>query len=175
MCVGTSGGHQQSKNAQVVDGCPRLRHHGPTHQRTSNAVADALSRRSQEDDVVSVARFIGAIIPIGYEPREIAIMQHADEEIRQIVLTAQEIGDRPIVNAGEYFLDKGILYRHNNMPGRKHLLVVPSIIRQSLVREYHTTPAGGHHGRDSLRQKGERKLASCSHCNPLDILLINWE
>ena len=125
---------------------------------TSNAVADALSRSPQEDDDVSDASFIGAIIPIGYVPRKIAIMQHADEEIRQLVLTAQEIGDRPFVNAGEYFLDKGIYYRHNDMPGRKHLLVVPSIMRQSLVREYHDTPAGGHHGREKTLARLQQRF-----------------
>lgn len=115
---------------------------------TSNVVADALSRSPQDNEDASAGCFIGAIIPVGYEPRELAIMQHADEEIRQLVLTTQEIGDRTFVNTGEYFMDKGILYRHNDMPGRKNLLVVPSIMRQSFIREYHDTPSCGHHGRE---------------------------
>ncbi len=74
------------------------------------------------------------------------------------MLTTQEIGDRPFVTAGEYFLDKGILYRHNDMPGHKHLFVVPSVMRQSLVREYHDTPAGGHHGREKTLARFQQRF-----------------
>jgi hypothetical protein len=112
---------------------------------TSNAVADALSRNPVDADLDA---YIGAIIPVGYEPRELAVLQHADDDIRSLVLATQEVGDRPFPNTEEYFLDQGILYKRNSRPGRQHLLVVPSVMRQTLIHEYHDTPSGGHHGRE---------------------------
>jgi len=51
---------------------------------TSNAIADALSRNPVDADLDA---YIVAIIPVGYE-------QHADDDIRALVFTTQEIGHR---------------------------------------------------------------------------------
>ena len=90
----------------------------------------------------------GVPIPLRYEPRDLAIMQYADEEIKKVVLMLQEIGDRPFEDTSEFVLRDGILYMQNYRPGRQHLLVVPSCMRQDLIREYHDMPVSGHHGRE---------------------------
>ena len=84
--------------------------------------------------------YIGALIPLRYEPRDLAIMQYADEEIKKVVLMLQEIGERPFEDTSEFVMREGILYRRNYRPGRQHLLVVPSCMRQDLIREYHDMP-----------------------------------
>ena len=92
--------------------------------------------------------YIGALIPTRYDPREMAIMQHADEEIQKMVLTLQGIGDRPLEDSTEFVLRKGILYKRSLYPGRQHLLVIPSCLRQDVIREYHDMPVSGHHGQE---------------------------
>ena len=113
----------------------------------SNVVADALSRNPVPRTPDPSENYIGAFIPLKYEPRELAILQRADDDIKKLVLTFQDIGDVPAKNSKDYVFTDGILYRKNYRPGRQHRLVVPSALRQALIREYHDLPTGGHPGR----------------------------
>ena len=79
----------------------------------ANSVADALSRNPVQTGTDLKEDYIGALIPTRYDPRELAIMQHADEEIQKMVLTLQGIGDRPLEDSSEFVLRKGILYKRS--------------------------------------------------------------
>jgi len=114
----------------------------------SNTVADALSRSPIEREPDPKEDYIGVLIPVRYEPRELAIMQYADDDIREIVLALQEKGEPRFEDHAKFVLREGILYKRNDRPGRRHLLVVPSAIRQALISEYHDAPVSGHHGRE---------------------------
>ena len=82
----------------------------------------------------------------GYEPRDLAILQYADPEIRKILLTFHNFAEAPSTVTDRYEILKGVLYRKNEKGGKAHLLVVPSIIRKELLEEYHNAPTSGHHG-----------------------------
>jgi ribonuclease HI len=114
----------------------------------SNTVADALSRSPVDCAIDPKEDYIGALIPSRYAPRDLAILQYGDEEIKKLVLTLQEIGERPFEDTSEFVLREGIVYKRNHLSGRQHLLFVPSCIRQDLIREYHDMPVSGHHGRE---------------------------
>ncbi|KAI9550030.1 hypothetical protein GHT06_007621 [Daphnia sinensis] len=93
----------------------------------ANVVADTLSRApvdSANEDELS-GDVIAVIQAGGYSSQEIALLQHADKDIKQIVLTLQG------------FSSEG---------GRPLLLVVPSIIRKEVIKECHDAPDGGHRG-----------------------------
>jgi len=113
-----------------------------------NGVTDVLSRSPVNVPLNVRDDYVGALQRAGYAPRELAILQQADEDIRKMVLTVQEIGERPFEEMSEFVLKKGILYKRSKIPGRQFLLVVPSILRQDLIREYHDAPNGAHHGRE---------------------------
>ena len=115
---------------------------------TANAVADALFRNPIEDPPNPFEGKVMAIIPGGYEPRELAILQHADPEIRTRVLTLQGIGECQHEDNKDFSLVECILCKRNTRPGRQHLLMVPSALRQELIREYHDAPTSGHMGRE---------------------------
>jgi hypothetical protein len=124
---------------------------------TSNIVADTLSRNPVGGEPDPHEHYIGALIPIGYEPRDLAILQRADEDIEQLVLTLQDIGERPFKDTEGFILNEGILYKRNRRPGRPHLLVVPSAIRQSLIHDYHDLPTGGHLGRSKTLSRLQQR------------------
>ena len=141
----------------------------------SNTVADALSRSPVEG--ATEEDYIVALIPLRYEPRDLAIMQYADEEIKKVVLMLQEIGERPFEDTSEFVMREGILYRRNYRPGRQHLLVVPSCMRQDLIRDYHDMPVSGHRGREKtlarlsqrfywrgMEKSVKQYVRSCSFC-----------
>ena len=142
-----------TKNDRLRRWLMELRGNDVTVQHVSgsaNTVADALSRSPVEGPLDPTEDFVGALIPMSYEPRELAIMQYADEDVWKLVLSLQEIGERPFEDMSEFVMREGILYKRNHRPGRQHLLVVPSCLRQDLIREYHDTPNSGHHGREKI-------------------------
>ena len=73
-----------------------------------NTVADALSRSPIERELDPKEDYIGVLIPVRYEPRELAIMQHADDEIREIVLALQEKGEPRFEDHAKFLLREGI-------------------------------------------------------------------
>jgi len=132
-----------------------------------NVVADALSRNpvqgipdpndnycailapGNEEFLSSLAEGYAqhfSALAVGYTPRDLAILQHADPELKMRVLALQEIGERPFVSTDHYKLREGVLYRRNPRKGKPWLLVVPSILRKDLIFECHDTPMGGHYG-----------------------------
>ncbi|KAI9555008.1 hypothetical protein GHT06_020301 [Daphnia sinensis] len=93
----------------------------------ANVVADTLSRApvdSANEDELS-GDVMAVIQAGGYSSQEITLLQLADKDIKQIVLTLQG------------FSSEG---------GRPLLLVVPSIIRKEVIKECHDAPDGGHRG-----------------------------
>lgn len=80
-----------------------------------------------------------------YSSQEIALLQHANKYIKQIVLNLQgfssEVSSHSI---SEFTLCKGVLFKKNPTSGRPLLLVVKSIIRKYLIKECHDAPDGGH-------------------------------
>ena len=82
----------------------------------------------------------------GYEPRDLAILQYADPEIRKILLSFQNFAEAPSTVTDRYEILKGVLYRKNEKGGKTYLLVVPSIIRKELLEECHDAPTSGHRG-----------------------------
>ncbi len=83
----------------------------------------------------------------GYGTKEIGILQHADNDIRQIVLVLQGFtkDSSPQWNS-KFTLHKGVLYKKHPGSGRSLLLVVPSIMRRDIVEECHDSADGGHRG-----------------------------
>ena len=65
------------------------------------------------------------------------LLQRADDEIKKLGLTFQDIGDRSFEDSSDYVFIDGMLYKKNRFPGRQHRLVVPSALRQALIHEYH--------------------------------------
>lgn len=83
----------------------------------------------------------------GYSSQEIALLQHADKDIKQIVLTLQGFSSEgSSCSISELILSKGVLLKKNPVSGRPLLLVVPSIIRKEVIEECHDAPDGGHRG-----------------------------
>ena len=169
-----------TKNPRLSRWVMELRGYDLTVQHlkgASNAVADALSRFPVDEVPDTGECHIGAIIPGGYQPRELAILQHADADIRKRVLDLQGIGDRQSEDTRSYVLYEGILYRRNLRPGRRQLLVIPSVLRKDLIREYHDAPTGGHFGREKtlsrlsqrffwkgMEKSVEHYVRSCPFC-----------
>lgn len=117
---------------------------------TANVVADALSRSPVGAMEDTAGKLLGALQPVGYSRRQIALLQHADKDIRSIVLGLQGFSSPDGLegsNHEKFVLDLGILYKKSESLGRPHLLVVPSILRKELLNECHDAPSGGHHGR----------------------------
>ena len=106
-------------------------------------------------------------------------------EIKKVVLMLQEIGERPFEDTSEFVLREGILYRRNYRPGRQYLLVVPSCMRQDLIREYHDMPVSGHHRREKtlarlsqrfywrgMEKSVKHFVRSCSFCQLFKIRAV---
>ena len=115
---------------------------------SANVVADALScapvGRAEETDPTE--QLLAALQPGEYSSRDIALLQHADEDIRKIVLQLQGYQASPPNDTKPFTFYKGVLYRRNDRRGRPHLLVTPSILRKDVIAECHDTPSGGHQG-----------------------------
>ena len=98
---------------------------------SANVVADALSRapvgRAEETDPTE--QLLAALQPGEYSSRDIALLQHADEDIRKIVLQLQGYLASPPNDTKLFTFYKGVLYRRNDRSGRPHLLVTPSLLR----------------------------------------------
>lgn len=116
----------------------------------ANIVADALSRAplENEDDAYQVNNLVATIQTKRLSNRQLALLQHADEDIRLRVLKLQGYGKRDTddIELGCFRLKKGVLYRTSDKVGRPELLVVPSILRKDLLEECHDKVNGGHHG-----------------------------
>ena len=105
-----------------------------------NAVADALSRAPVGLPEETQDCVIGALLPSGYSPVQIEIMQKADPDTRQLTLDVSQ-SEKPV-----FIQFRGVWYRRNDRRGRPYLLIVPSILRKDIVAECHDSPNGGHHG-----------------------------
>ncbi len=120
------------------------------HSRgTANVVADALSRAPVDTEVRSepTESVVATIQSGGYGTKEIGLLQHADDDIRQIVLVLQGFTkDSSTQWNFKFTLFKGVLYKKNPGSGRSLLLVVPSIMRRDIVEECHDSADGGHRG-----------------------------
>lgn len=80
------------------------------HKGAANVVADALSQNPAPTEGV-FGGCIGAIIPGGYESRELAILQHTDPAIWKRVLALQKVGDKPFEDNRDFTPIEGILYK----------------------------------------------------------------
>ena len=114
-----------------------------------NLVADALSRSPADppETIDPTERMLCSLEPDGYSRQQLAVFQDADTDIRQIIRSLQGINNRPeyALHREQYTLHRGVLYRHNQRPGRRHLLVIPSILRKEILTVCHDTPTVGHH------------------------------
>ena len=117
---------------------------------TSNVMADALSRNLdgelpeyETDHIICVLQ---SNKPSGYAPQELAFLQQVDSQLRKICL------DLSYPNPGrkphEFVVHKKFLYKKNFGPGRKFLLVVPSVLRRKILKSCHDYPHAGHMGRE---------------------------
>jgi hypothetical protein len=83
----------------------------------------------------------------GYGKKEIGLLQHADDDIRWIVLVLQGFTkDLSTQWSTKFTLHKGVLYKKNPGSGRSLLLVVPSIMRKDIIEECNDSADGGHRG-----------------------------
>ena len=117
---------------------------------SANTVADALSRSpvGPAEETNSTENVLAALQPAGYSSREIALLQHADDSIRNIVLALQGYREENLPDKESFLFYKGVLFKKNAKRGRPHLLVTPSILRKDVLSECHDTPTGGYHGRE---------------------------
>ena len=114
-------------------------------QTAVKALAEAAV--GEEETTVPCEATISALSKSGYTNRQLAILQRADADINHIVLSIIGLEDRlSKEEKEEYHLYRGVVYRINSGSGRKHLLLVPSILRKDLVSECHDTPVSGHQG-----------------------------
>ena len=148
----------------------------------ANVVADALSRApvGAEELTDPAEQLLCGIQAAEYSARQLALLQHADEDIRRIVLFLQGYStenDNPA--AADFILHEGVLFKKNEKVGRRHLLVVPSIVRRDLLYECHDSPYGGHHGIEKTLAKLSQRywwknmkksvkcyVRSCEFCQP---------
>ena len=150
---------------------------------TANVVADALSRAPTgfPEETDPADRVLGVIQPAGCSPRQLALLQHADSDVRYWVLKLQGFNDGQEGNEVEdqFILHAGILYKKSRKPGRPHLLVVPSILRRDLLMECHDSPNGGHSGVEKtyarlsqrywwrrMKKTVKAYVSSCEFCQP---------
>ena len=115
---------------------------------SANVVADALSRApvGNPESTDPAELCLCAMQAGGYSPRELAILQHADPDIRRTVLRLQDAVESQNSETDPAFvLRKGILYRRNGTD-RSFALVVPSILRRELIAECHDDKTSGHQG-----------------------------
>ena len=117
---------------------------------SANTVADDLSRSpvGPVEETNSTEHVLAALQPAGYSSREIALLQHADDSIRNIVLALQGYREENLPDKESFLFYKGVLFKKNAKRGRPHLLVTPSILRKDVLSECHDTPTGGYHGRE---------------------------
>lgn len=150
---------------------------------SSNAVADALSRApvGTPESTDPVDGILCGVQVAEYSSRQLALLQHADQDIRQMVLLLQGYGDEncALNRRKDFILYEGVLYKKNEKLGRQRLLVVPSIIRRDLLFECHDTPTGGHHGVEktlaklsqrywwkNMKKSVEAYVSTCEFCQP---------
>ena len=127
------------------------------HQKgIENNVADALSRFPVHCDVCQSSTLC-ALRPSGYSNEELALWQQGDESVRTPLLRLQELltGDEDEDQSDKAFrLSKGVLYKINlSGRGRENLLVVPSFLRRDIIEACHSSPTGGHFGREKTYAK----------------------
>lgn len=126
----------------------------------ANVVADALSRSpvGPAEETDPVEHLLAALQPEGYTRREIGSLQHADEDIRELVMAIQGFADWPsLIPFSDFTQYKGVLYKKNEKRGRSLLLVVPSILRKEIIAECHDAADGGHRGFEkTLDRVGQR-------------------
>ena len=166
----------------------------------ANVVADTLSRNPvggepnpEENYLAALNRgneeFLSALgkaydeyfcaLAAGYEPRDLAILQYGDPEIRKIILGFQNLAEVPEAVMNRYDIRQGVLYLKNEKGGKSHMLVVPSIIRKELLEECHDTPTSGHHGVEKTLARLKKSyywnnmeasvrayVRSCAFCQP---------
>jgi hypothetical protein len=115
-----------------------------------NVMADALSRNldgelpeCETDHVICVLQ---SNKPSGYAPHKLAFLQQVDSQLRKICfdLSYPKPGRKP----HEFVVHKKVLYKKNFGPGRKFLLVVPSVLRRKILKSCHDDPHAGHMGRE---------------------------
>ena len=144
-----------------------------------NVVADALSRYPVGCDSCDVSSMC-VLQPAGYSTEELALWQQGDPSIKAPALRLQGLGkeDERKQQDGIFRLSRGVLYKINiSGRGRKHLLVVPSILRRDIVKECHDSPTGGHFGIEKTWSKLNERywwpsaktsvvsfVSSCSFC-----------
>ena len=115
----------------------------------------------------------------GYEPRDVAILQYGDPEIRKFILAFQNLAEIPETVTNRYDIRQGVLYLKNEKGGKTHLLVVPSILRKELLEECHDAPTSGHHGVEKTLARLKKSyywnnmeasvrayVGSCTFCQP---------
>lgn len=127
---------------------------------SANVVADALSRApvGPAEETDPTEQMLAALQAGSYSPRDVALLQHADEEIRKIVLQLQGYDSPLAAGSKQFVFYKGVLYRRNDRRSRPHLLVTPSILRKEVIAECHDTPSGGHQGIEKTVHKGCRTV-----------------
>ena len=108
----------------------------------ANVVADTLSRNpvggepNPEDNYLAMLcegndEFLSALgkaydeyfcaLAAGYEPRDLAILQYGDPEIRKIILGFQNLADVPEAVMNQYDIRQGVLYLKNKRGGKSNL------------------------------------------------------
>lgn len=90
---------------------------------TANVLADALSRAPVgAAELTDPADQLLCGIQAGeYSPRQLALLQHADPDIRQIVLLLQGYGAEksiPVTRSANFILHEGVLHMKNVKLGR---------------------------------------------------------
>jgi len=88
-----------------------------------------------------------------------ALLQHANKVIEQVVLTLQGFSsEMSSCSIAEFALCKGVLFKKNPASGRPLLLVVPSIIRKEVIEECHDAPDGGHRGIEKTSRRVSQRF-----------------
>jgi hypothetical protein len=122
-----------------------------------NLVADALSRAP-----VGIPEFtdpaemlICTLVENQLPAEDVALLQLGDPSLRSIVQQLQENSSKN--PDPDFMLHDGVLYRKNRGTGRNLLLVIPSILRQDLIRACHDEITGGHLGMAKTQRKIEER------------------
>ena len=148
---------------------------------TANLVADALSRAPgpPEETDPTERTLIGAVQFETNSPRQLALLQYTDHDIRRLVLELQGFEDCQENGAGgrQFIIHNGILYKKKRDAGHPYFLVLPSILRRDLLMEYHDSPNGGHAGIERtyarlrqrywwkrMRETVKAYVSSCEFC-----------
>lgn len=144
-----------------------------------NIVADVLSRnpdesRSGPGESSTEHRVCCMLKSDGYTPQELAYLQQIDDQLRPIT---NKILTNP-KNDPNFVVKKGVVYKKNDSKlGRKLLLLVPSVMRRDLIKNFHDESRAGHLGVEKtlarirenyywprLEKSVRVYVSSCVHC-----------